>query len=410
MAKIDSMKYKDQKRFIAEYFSNSEKAGDNFLYGAELEYFIVDRESNRAVSYYQQNGIKDLLTTLIEVGFEPILENSDLVGAVGQDLTITLEPGAQFEISLDPDKTLNGLEKKYLNFLKFIEPILEQRDQKFYSSGYQPVSKIEDIPFIPKKRYKYMSEFLNSKGNMALNMMKGTASIHVAVDYSDENDFAAKMLLASKLTPVFSAVYDNSSFFEGEKYKAHCLRTRIWNNCDNSRCGIVPQVFQADFGYEKYAEYLLELIPIYISEQEDLIIYDKPFKDFFDPRRDADKQLNHIFSICFPDVRARKYIELRMTDSLPYPLNFAFIELVYEIFYNTSVFEATTNLLSEITYQDIISAKNSAVQFSVQAKLGNRKIITIFREIINMTNYKNSENYSLNRIIAEQGGIPDELL
>jgi len=404
------MKYKEQKRLIAEYFINSQKTRDDFLYGAELEYFIVDNKSNRAISYYQKNGIKDLLTTLIEFGFKPILENSDLVGAVGPDLTITLEPGAQFEISLDPDKTLNSLEKKYLNFLQIIEPILKQRNQQFYSAGYQPVTKIEDIPFIPKKRYRYMAEFLSSKGSMALNMMKGTASIHVAVDYCSENDFAAKMLLASKLTPVFSAVYDNSAFFEGKKYENHCLRTEIWNNCDNSRCGIIPQVFLPDFGYEKYAEYLLELIPIYISDQEDLIIYDKPFKAIFDPQGDADKQLNHIFSICFPDVRARKYIELRMTDSLPYPLNFAFIELVYEIFYNKSIFESTADLLNEINYYDIISAKNSIVKSGVEAKLGSKKIITIFREIVNMTGYKNSKNFAWNRIIAEKGKIPGELL
>jgi len=403
------MKYSEQKRSIVEYFLKSEKAPENFLIGAELEYFVVDKGSLKSVSYYQKNGIKDLLGTLVQKGFSPTFDGSDIVGAVNSFLAITLEPGAQFEISLNPQKELHELEKKYLEFLQIIEPILSDRDQKLHSSGYHPITRIDDIKFIPKKRYQYMSEYLKNRGKLALNMMKGTASIQVAVDFFSEQDFVQKMLLASRLTPILSAVYDNSPVFEGKPYKGYCLRTQIWNNCDNDRCGMIPQVFLPDFGYERYAEYILDLIPIIIVQNNKLISYEKPYKDIFDPLIEVEVQLNHIFSMCFPDVRARNYIELRMTDSLPYPLNFAFLELIDSVFYEKKVFEKVFELLTDITLDDIDRAKRESIRMGISAKLRDEKIINYFRKIIDIIGSKESEHFKLNYALAEKGKILHEM-
>lgn len=399
------MKFNEQKKVITEYLRKSEKESINFLIGAELEYFIVDNKSLKSISYYGDNGIQNLLETLVNKGFQATLDDNNIVGLTNSILAITLEPGAQFEISLNPQKSLVELEHNYLQFLQILDPILKQRNQKLHSSGYHPVSKIDEIRFIPKKRYDLMWGYLKNQGEMALNMMKGTASIQVAIDYSSEMDFTQKMLLASQLTPILSSVYDNSPIFEGKKYNDFCLRTKIWNNCDNDRCGIVSKVFQKDFGYEKYAEYLLELIPIFILQNSKLIKFEKPFREIFDPTTNVESQLNHIFSMCFPDVRARNYIELRMTDSLPYPLNFAFLELVNIIFYDKNIFEKVSDLLGSITLSEINAAKEDSIKFGISAMLGDRKISKYYNEILDIIGEQKSKYFHLNSTLAKSETI-----
>jgi len=402
------MKYQEQKKVITDFLHNSEKAPNDFIIGAELEYFVVDSTSKKSISYYGENGIKSLLEALVTKGFQPTFDETNTVGVTNSYLAITLEPGSQFEISLNPQKSVADLEHNYLQFLQIIEPILKYRDQKLYSSGYHPVSRIDEIKFIPKKRYDFMSEYLKNQGSMALNMMKGTASVQVAIDFSSEQDFAKKMLLASRLTPILSAIYDNSPVFEGSPYNNYCLRTKIWNNCDDDRCGMIPQIFQNDFGYEKYAEYLLDLIPIFVMQNGKAVKYVKPFKEIFDPFKNTEQQMNHIFSMCFPDVRARNYIELRMTDSLPYPLNIAFLELVNAVFYDRKVFRQTADLLNEITLEDINKAKEETIKSGIHTKLGNRTVTEYFREILNFIGEQDIKHFGLNKAIAESGIIPRE--
>lgn len=406
MQKLYPMNYDDQKRLIAEYLHRSEKNPEDFLIGAELEFFVVDKSSLRSINYFEENGIKQLLLELVENGYSPLLDGNDIVGVKDPALLITLEPGAQFEISLAPCQNVSQLEQEYLNFKKFIEPILEKREQKFYASGYHPVTRIEELPFIPKKRYKFMSEYLSQKGDLALNMMKGTASIQVAIDYSSEEDFIRKMRLASRLTPVLSAIYDNTSVFEGKRYKSYNLRTRIWNNCDVNRCGVIKQIFEPDFSYKKYAEYILEQIPIFYFKNNEMVKFEKEFKHIFDPDEDIDAQLNHIFSMCFPDVRARQYIELRMTDSLPYPLNFAYLELIEKIFYDISVMTQLEELLGDLSFTEIIKAKQATLRSGIKAEMKGRTIISIFREIIKIIGNTGCQHFHFNRQIAETGIIP----
>lgn len=403
------MNYNKQKQVISDFLHKSEKKQNEFLIGAELEYFVVDDKTHKSASYYEEKGIHSILKSLVAKGFLPDFEKANIIGVSNPDLAVTLEPGAQFEISLNPQKNLKLLEQNYLSFIQILEPVLAKNKQKLYSSGYHPLTEIEDVKIIPKKRYEFMSEYLSKQGTMALNMMKGTASIQVAVDYSSEKDFAEKMLLAAQLTPILSTVFDNSGVFEGKPYKDYCLRTKIWNNCDDDRCGIIPQVFDADFGYEKHAEYLLNLVPIFILQAGEPTKCEKPFKYIFNPEKEIEEQLNHIFSMCFPDVRARNYIELRMTDSLPYPLNFAFLELVNEIFYNNRIFQEVSKLLNGISLNDINVSKVESIKHGNSATLGTKRIIDYFRDIIEIIGEVKSEHFHLNRKLAESGILPRDM-
>ena len=132
--------------------------------------------------------------------------------------------------------------------------------------GYHPVTKIEEIKIIPKKRYDYMFEYFKTKGSHAHNMMKGTASLQVTIDYGSEEDYIKKFKIANALSPVLYALYDNGYYFEGAIWENHSLRAFIWANCDNDRSGIARGTFDGDFGYRKYAEYILNIPPIFVFD------------------------------------------------------------------------------------------------------------------------------------------------
>jgi glutamate--cysteine ligase len=397
------MNYKKQVEAIINYLQASEKHESHFLHGAELEYFIVDKTTKKSIPY--QNGIDLILKKVLPFGFKPVSEEVNIIGLYNNKLAVSLEPGGQWEISLHPQTQMSDLKNNFLAFLSILNPILASENVMLYSSGYLPASKIAEIDLLPKQRYRYMYEYFKKTGKYAHNMMKGTASIQVAVDYSDEEDFVKKLRLASRLTPIFSAIYDNSNVFEGKPYHDFCLRTKIWNDCDNQRCGIIPQIFETDFGYQKYAEYILNLVPIIMVENQQEFPTQKPFKDIFDLNNNIESQLNHIFSMCFPDVRVRKYIELRMTDSLPYPLSFAFIELVDFIFNEQTIFQQVYDLFQHISYSEINQVKAEIIKKGIAANYAGKTILTHFKKIMQLV--ENNGIYQIwNRKIAKTAFIP----
>jgi len=401
-----ALKKEQQIAAIVNYLRQSEKT--DFLLGAELEYFIVDKASKRSISYYESNGIETLLKKLVKLGFQPDEQDGHLLGVHNQHLAITLEPGAQWEISLHPQTSLEKLHDIFLQFLEILQPLLAAQQQELYSAGYLPANKISEIKIIPKNRYHLMHQYLSKTGKYAHNMMRGTASIQVAVDYHSDTDFIKKMRLACRLVPIFSAIYDNSNIFEAQPYPDFCLRTKIWNNCDDDRCGVLPIIFEADFGYAKYAQYILGLIPILIKNPQLEIPYEAPFAQVFDLQKDISQQLDHIFSMCFPDVRARNYIELRMTDALPYPLSFAFIELVELIFNNQNNFRQIAQLLAKIDFAEINQAKHKIIQQGIEAEYAGTSILEHFRAIMQLVSGENHfQKY--NQQIAQNGIIPRDL-
>jgi len=216
-----------QKEKITAYFKESEKSKDLFRIGSEFEHFIVDANTLKAISYYGDKGVKSTLQELMKKGWEGKYEDNHLMGLEKNGSTITLEPGAQVELSTRTCENIHEIENIYLSFLHDIIPILNKKNQYMIAIGYQPESSIADIPFIPKERYKYMSEYFKKRGKYAHNMMKGTASLQVAVDYSSEEDYIKKFRVANVISPFISYIFDDSPFFEGAVWRKSTLRVDI---------------------------------------------------------------------------------------------------------------------------------------------------------------------------------------
>ncbi|GFN34881.1 glutamate--cysteine ligase [Tepidimicrobium xylanilyticum] len=379
------MDYNKQIREIASYFKANEKSKEDFKIGMEFEHFVIDKESLETISYYGESGVEETLKELEKHGWNGEDEGEYLLSLRNGNKVITLEPGSQLEFSVKPQKNIEDLEKEYMEFLNQIIPILDRKNQGLIAIGYHPVTRIDQIKLLPKKRYDYMFEYFKTKGTHAHNMMKGTASLQVAIDYKSEKDYIKKFKVANALSPVLYAMFDNGYYFEGKRWDRFGLRAYIWENCDKDRSGIVKGTFDEDFGYNKYAEYILNGPPIFIDDGKRMYYTgNKLVKEIFDPDNYSIEELEHILTMFFPDVRTKKYIEIRMMDSVPYPLNFAALALIKGIFYNEKNLDEIYKYIKDINMDDVVKAKMSIFEKGLEGQFKNRSIYEMGSKIIKM--------------------------
>ena len=371
-------------RFV-DFFKDNNTSSSKFKIGAEFEHFVLKKENLQAVSYYEENGIKHILKTLQKSGWKGIYEKENIIGAKTDGRYLSLEPGGQLEVSLEPVKKIKELEKNYFNTINQILEICDSYDYYLVPLGYQPKSKINEIPWLPKKRYKLMADyFAENGGKYAHNMMKGTASLQTAIDYSSEKDFVRKIRVAYLIAPLLSFLFDNSPFFEGEIYKDHMLRTKIWNNCDDDRCRLLPDIFSDEFGFKRYSEYVLNQSPIFVLDKKGNIkSWKKPLKEIMDPEKWNLDQIKHALSMVFPDIRAREFIEIRMVDSLNYPLNFAYIMLIKNIFYNEEILDFILDYFYNYDQEKLLQLNREIMKKGSNTVVNGKKVYSFLRILLN---------------------------
>lgn len=187
---------------IIDYIRSGEKAEKDYAIGFEIENFIVD-ENDKAVTYWDDGGVKDILEDLIKIGYEAVYVGGVLLGATKGKTAISLEPGSQFELSIKKAWHIKELEGEYFRRMKEIEEVVEKRGYHILQRGYHVKTKIDGIKILPKERYDLMYKYFNESGSMGHNMMKGTAASQSSIDYKDEEDFRRKMRVYNALSPVF---------------------------------------------------------------------------------------------------------------------------------------------------------------------------------------------------------------
>lgn len=222
------MDYQRQIEEISSYIRSGEKKKEDIKIGVELEHIVIDKETLRSISYYGKNGIAETLKDLENVGWTGVYEGEYILGLNKGDMSITLEPGSQFELSIQCQKSIKALEEEYFKFLNEVIPIFESKGQGLMAIGYHPVTKIDEIRILPKKRYDFMFNYFKKTGTHAHNMMKGTAALQVSVDYINEDDYRKKFRVINVLSPVMYAMFENARYFEGEVRNKHTVRAFIW--------------------------------------------------------------------------------------------------------------------------------------------------------------------------------------
>lgn len=360
---------------LVQYFKDGCKQNKGNI-GVECEHFVVYADSLKAVSFYGEKGVEYLLGELADELAVPenlrYYSKGYLVGFKTDSYLISLEPGAQVEISINKSNDLDWIEKVYNDFYSHLSSLTNKYGYMIVNAGYQPASKVSDIELIPKERYEIMDRYFAQTGKSGINMMRGTGAVHVSIDYENEDDFVLKYRLANLLVPILSLMTENTAVFEGEKLSAddgYLKRLSIWKDVDSARCGTVPKVFDDKFGFDMYADYIMELKPLFLPTKnggiyalKSDVTADELFSSVLDniDEFNLDEIVVHLLSMTFVDIRLKKYIEIRCADSMPIELTMSYVEMIQHLFSDKA---RIAGLYQEMAgeHGDLLNAKNEAI-------------------------------------------------
>ena len=351
--------YENNKGLLIKHFEEGSKNRENEKIGVEVEHFIVKHHNLKSVSYYGKHGIEEMLEKLSPLYPHRFEKDGRLIGLYNDDYSLSLEPAGQLEISINPQVSIEKTECAYQKLIKQLHPLLRENNYQLITLGYQPSNRVEELSLIPKKRYEFMDRYFAKVGTGGIHMMRGTASTQVAIDYIDEDDFVLKYRVAYVLMPLLSLLTDNSPIFKGQPYDGYLLRNYIWEHVDKERTGMIPGMFDANFGFDKYAEYLMKL-PLIFMPTKDVEEYtdNKDITDIKPDQELTEEDIDHILSMTFLDVRLKNYIEIRFADSMPFEYVKGYMALIKGIFYNDKLLRKI-NTKYEVNEGAIQVAKDS---------------------------------------------------
>ena len=375
-----------------------EKPKDQWRIGTEHEKLVYRRlpegqtHGNRpAPTYDEPCGIRDLLMNLRSFGWEPIEENGHVIAMKGADGTVSLEPAGQLELSGAPLETLHETCNETGRHLAQVKEIGEKCGVGYLGLGMWPDKTREELPVMPKGRYKIMMNHMPKVGNLGLDMMLRTCTIQVNLDYSSEADMVQKFRVGLALQPLATALFANSPFTEGKPNGYLSYRSHIWSDTDPHRTGMLPFVFEDGFGYERWAEYMLD-VPMYFVFREGKYIdaAGLSFRDFMDgklsvlpgERPTASDWWDHL-STAFPEVRLKSFLEMRGADGGPWSRICALPAFWVGLLYDQGSLDAAWDLVKDWTMEERERLRNDAPRLALDAPIpGGGTMQDLGREVL----------------------------
>ena len=308
---------------LAEYMESGCKPKSDWRIGTEHGKFGYLTDTLSPVPYDGARSIRAILQALCDrFGWSPILEQGNIIGATRNGANVSLEPGGQLELSGAPLATVNEVRAELDTHLAEVHAICEPLGIRHFGVGAAPVWRHEDMPMMPKGRYRLMTDYMGRVGTHGTQMMYRTCTVQVNLDYGSEADMVKKMRVALALQPVATALFASSPFFEGKPNGHKSWRSRIWRSLDDSRTGMLPFVFEDGMGFQRYIDWVLD-VPMYFVYRDGKYInaLGQSFRDFLKgelPALPGEKPTlsdwaDHMTTV-FPEARAKKFIEMRGAD------------------------------------------------------------------------------------------------
>lgn len=399
---IDKNSITDESQLTEIFYSGSkdDSVMSKKCVGVEFEKLPVKKDTFKAASY---NDAAKFLSAYKEEKYESITENGAIIGLKIPSGTVTLEPGSQTEISLNPMSNLNDVKKHLDCYNKKTSEIAAKLGIYWLGYGIQPVSTYKNINIIPKKRYEYMTKYLPTVAKKPLVMMRETAGVQASFDYKNEADAIRKFSFALKLSPFISAAFANSPVRNGRLTKYKSNRAASWLDTDNDRCGLVSsKIFNCEFGFYDYAQILLDVPMIFIERKINGVntaikIENRTFRQFLKDGYQgfsAEKQdwETHL-SLYFTDVRLKSYVEIRNHDNQRSPLICAVPALWKGLVYNNDAMDAVEEMLHALTYFDYEYVRRKTPQKGLDMKIKHLPLSEIVRETVKIS-YESLKQYN----------------
>ncbi len=398
---------------LAEYLADGCKPADQWRIGTEHEKFGYCRDSLLPLPYEGERSILAMLEGLRDqFGWSPVEEAGHLIGLTKGKANISLEPGGQLELSGAPLESIHQTCDEANEHLREVKVIADRIGAGFFGMGAAPEWTHEQMPLMPKGRYKLMDAYMGKVGEHGTKMMRRTTTIQVNLDFASEADMVKKFRVALALQPIAVALFANSPFFEGKLNGFESFRARIWQDTDKARTGMLPFVFEDGMGFERYVDYALD-VPMYFVYRDGKYIdaLGQSFRDFLAGKLPAlpgetptlSDWADHL-TTAFPEARIKKYMEMRGADGGPWRKICALPAIWVGLMYNSSSLDAAWDLAKDWTAEQRDQLRLDVAKHGLQAQIGGREVLDIAREVL-----KISEAGLKARAIPGAGGlIPDE--
>ncbi|UHS60409.1 glutamate--cysteine ligase [Agrobacterium vaccinii] len=382
---------------LTDYLAEGCKPVEKFRIGTEHEKFAFFKGDNTPVPYFGDASISALLKGMQDkLGWEPIIDEGNIIG-LGEPNgmgAISIEPGGQFELSGAPLETLHETCKESNRHLAMLREIAEPMGIRFLGIGGSPLWTLDETPQMPKSRYAIMTRYMPKVGTQGLDMMYRTCTIQVNLDFSSEDDMRRKMRASMKLQSLATALFASSPFTEGKPNGLLSWRGDIWRDTDNRRSGVLPFTFDADFGFRHYVEWALDA-PMYF------IVRDGKYRDCTDitfrqfmagalKGQIAEWQpnlgdwTNHL-STLFPDVRLKRFLEMRGADGGPWRRICALPAFWVGLLYDDAALTAADELTANWTVEDVIAMRDTVPAQGLKAKVAGHDLLDIARETMSIS-------------------------
>jgi glutamate--cysteine ligase len=346
---------------LVAFIAAGEKPRERWRIGTEHEKFAYRLGDLGRLEYGGPQGIRTMLEGLQRFGWQPVNEAGNVIALTLDGASITLEPGGQFELSGAPLHTLHQTCAEVHNHLAQVKAVANEMDIGFLGLGFDPKWRREDVPIMPKGRYRLMLDYMPTKGNLGQDMMLRSCTVQVNLDFGSEADMVQKFRIALALQPLTTALFANSPFTEGKPNGFLSYRSQIWTDTDPDRTGMLPFVFDGDMGYEAYARHALD-VPMYFVYRDGkyLDARGQSFRDFMAGRLPALpgekptlKDWEDHMTTLFPEVRLKTFLEMRGADGGPWGSLCALPALWVGLLYDQGAQDAAWDLVKHFTIEEM---------------------------------------------------------
>ncbi|MCC1494433.1 glutamate--cysteine ligase [Cognatishimia sp. F0-27] len=376
---------------MVQYLADGCKPKDAWRIGTEHEKFGYCKDSHKPLPYAGERSIEAVLSGLRDRhGWSEVREGGHLIGLEKDGANVSLEPGGALELSGAPLETIHQTCDEVNEHLAEVKEIADEIGVGFIGLGAAPEWGHDEMPLMPKGRYKLMDAYMGRVGSMGRVMMRRTCTVQVNLDFSSEADMVQKLRVAIALQPVATALFANSPFFEGQLNGHKSWRSRVWRDLDDARTGMVPFVFDDGFGFERWVEYALDT-PMYFVYRDGQYIdaLGMSFRDFLKGELPAlpgetptlSDWADHLTTL-FPEARIKKFIEMRGADGGPWRRLCALPAFWVGLCYDQAALDAAWDLVKGWDTETREALRVAASVDGLQARVGDICMHDLAREVV----------------------------
>jgi glutamate--cysteine ligase len=378
---------------LVAFLADGCKPRTDWRIGTEHEKFGFDLKTLAPLPYEGRPGVRAMLEGLQRFGWQPVNEGPNIIGLKRNGAAISLEPGGQLELSGAPLRSLHETCAESNEHLDQVKEIASEIGAGYIGLGYHPTARLEDVPVMPKGRYGIMRRYMPRVGGLGHEMMFRTCTIQVNLDFASEADMVKKFRVGLALQPVATAMFAASPFREGRPNGFLSYRSHVWTDVDNARAGMLPWVFEDGMGFERYVDYALD-VPMYFVYRDGTYhdVAGKSFRDFLARKLPGLEHVeptmadwaDHLTTI-FPEVRLKKFLEMRGADGGLWRRICALPALWVGIYYDQVSLDAAWDIVKDWTAEERSALREAVPKLGLKTPFRNTNVQALARQMLEIS-------------------------